>query len=114
MDDGGFIDQLVAACNAEGEACKGFTTFGKLKSEIQRPNDWTTTSLLCYGLYVRDTVPVTCGGLPGYEFYPNKDSPGNDIQRMELSTANELAAACNADANCEGEMALLLRDLIAP
>ena len=102
-DDGGFIDRMLAACDAEPNgACKGFTTYGSLKNEIASARDWSPMPLLCYGVYVRDDVAITCDDLEGYEYYANIDSHGNDIRRMVGSTVSEMAAACNSDNTCEG------------
>ena len=98
------VTVLSEACDASDD-CNGFSTFGSLKAELKSPNEWNSTDLLCYGMYVRDDVNVSCEDpdrLQGYDFFPGKDSNGNDIKRMELSTVSEMAAACNADPTCEG------------
>lgn len=53
-------------------------------------------------MYVRETIPVDCGGLPGYHFVPNRDQRWNDITRRHLYSNIELADACNANPTCEG------------
>ena len=102
QDQGGFIDQMVTACDNEGDDCKGFTTYGSLKSAIDSGSDWTPMPLLCYGVYVRDDISVDCGDVQGYEYHANLDSFGDDIRRIDGASVNELAAACSADPTCEG------------
>ena len=102
-NQGGFIDQMFQACNDQGDDCQGFTTYGSLKNAVDSASDWTPMPLLCYGVYVRDDIAVDCSDVPGYEYFPNLDSFGNDIRRVEGVSVSQLAEACDADSSCEGK-----------
>lgn len=100
-DDGGFVDRMLAACDDKAGNCKGFTTYGSLKTEIASASDWVPIDLLCYGVYVRDDIAVTCTDLENYEYIPNRDSHGNDIRRIVGASSRELATFCDEDPTCE-------------
>lgn len=103
--NGNTVVEVAADCDNRASACRGFNSTGTLKQEIVPFVDWVPTfSVVCVGLFVPESFEIDCE-LDGYTFFPNMDSPGNDIHsttELREYTIRQLSQECDNDSTCEG------------
>ena len=107
----GDIAGLAKDCD-KSDKCKGFNSFGDLKSKVWKASDadkWHLNKGFseCEGFYIKKPGRTTKDGWrrkcstkapPGYKFFLSQDSKGWDLKRVSTNPAK----ICSEDPNCKG------------